>query len=178
MSGTKHVLTFDPGVSSGVALASYSDDTPFDLVEAWQFGNGVQGLLDWLNYHEILYSGLDNLTVVCEKFTPRSSLTLKGSIPLVGEGVLIGRGLMPPYDPQIVTWQAPARQYSTFGGKDLADKKKTARRRLKDLGWYRMPKDLGTPDSDDAMSATLHALSYVLHTERHKPTFDLISHKV
>src|SRR5690625_1245292 len=168
-------LVFDTGVSFGVALSSYSDDKSFDLVDAWQFGNGVQGLLDWLNDHEILYSGLDNLTVVCEKFTPRSALTLKGSIPLVGEGVLIGRGLMPPYVPQIDTWQAPARQYSAFGGKDLADKKKTARRRLKDLGWYRMPKELGTPDSDDALSASLHALSYVLHTKKHRPTFDLIS---
>lgn len=172
---TKYVLAFDPGISSGVALASYSDDEPFDLVEVWQIGNGIEGLLDWLNDYEVLRFGLDNLTVVCEKFTPRTALTLKGSIPLVGEGVLIGQGLMPPYDPQIDTWQAPARQYSAFGGKDLADKKKTARRRLKDLGWYRMPKELGTPDSDDAMSATLHALSYVVHTLKHKPTFDLIS---
>lgn len=188
MSGAKYVLAFDPGVSSGVALASYSDDEPFDLVEAWQFGGGVQGLLDWLEDH--IPSGrfmvkkrewgfsLPLATIVCEKFVPRSSLTLAGSIPLVGEGVLIGRGLMPPYDPQIDTWQAPARQYNTFGGKDLADKKKTARRRLKDLGWYRMPKELGTPDSDDAMSATLHALSYVVHTLKHKPTFDKISGSV
>lgn len=112
---------------------------------------------------------------MCEKFVPRSSLTLKGSIPLVGEGVLIGRGLMPPYDPQIDTWQAPARQYTPFGGKDLADKKKTARAQMKRLGFYKMPRDLGTPDSDDALSASLHALSYVLHTKKHRPTFDLIS---
>lgn len=187
-----YVLAFDLGVSSGVALASYSDDKPFDLVEAWQFGNGVQGLLDWLEgnlvqenwlvpaYVKVGDFGapLGRTTIVCEKFTPRSALTLKGSIPLVGEGVLIGQGLMPPYDPQIDRWMHPARQYSTFGGKDLADKKKTARRRLKDFGWYKMPKELGAPDSDDAMSATLHALSYVLHTERHKPTFDLISPEV
>src|SRR5690625_5826641 len=110
-------------------------------------------------------------TIVCEKFVPRSALTLKGSIPLVGEGVLIGRGLMPPYVPQIDTWQAPARQYSAFGGKDLADKKKTARRRLKDLGWYRMAKELGTHDSDDALSASLHALSYVFDQIRRQTTY-------
>lgn len=189
MSGTKYVLAFDPGVSSGVALATYSDDEPFDLVEAWQFGGGVQGLLDWIEenlvqenwlvpaYVKVNDFGapLGRTTIVCEKFVPRSALTLKGSIPLVGEGVLIGRGLMPPYDPQIDTWQAPARQYTPFGGKDLADKKKTARAQMKRLGFYKMPRDLGTPDSDDALSASLHALSYVLHTKKHRPTFDLIS---
>lgn len=185
MSGTKYVLAFDPGVSSGVALASYSDDEPFDLVDVWQIGNGIEGLLDWLDEHipdqgspvkkKEGAKSISLATIVCEKFVPRTALTLKQSIPLVGEGVLIGRGLMPPYDPKIDLWQAPSRQYSTFGGKDLADKKKTARRRLKDLGWYRMPKELGTPDSDDAMSATLHALSYVVHTLKHKPTFDLAS---
>lgn len=188
----KYVLAFDPGVSSGVALASYSDSDPFDLVEVWQFGDGIKGLLFWLRCHiwdnypdagESLREGetlidLDLIDIVCEKFTPRTALTLKGSIPLVGEGVLIGRGLMPPYDPQIDAWQAPARQYSTFGGTDLADKKKVARRRLKEFGWYRLPRELGTPDSDDAMSATLHALSFVMHTVKHKPTFDLISQKV
>lgn len=183
----KYVLAFDPGVSSGVALASYGTDEPFDLVDVWQFGDGVQGLLDWLRNHvwesypEAVVSWSDGevafskVTVVCEKFVPRTTLTLKGSIPLVGEGVLIGQGLMSPYTPQEARWQAPSRQYSPFGGTDLANKKKTARAQLKKLGWYRLPKELGTPDSDDAMSATLHALSYVLHTVKHRPTFDLIA---
>lgn len=186
-----YVLAFDPGVSSGVALASYGEDEPFFLENVWQFGDGISGLLAWGRKHlqdgypfsgDVLsFEGfevpLEEITVISEKFVPRTSLTLAGSIPLVGEGVLIGWYLMPPYDPQSDVWQAPARQYSPFGGKDLADKKKTARARLKELGWYRMPKELGTPDSDDAMSATLHALSYVLHTVKHKPTFDLISGK-
>src|SRR5690625_5402079 len=101
MSGTKYVLAFDPGVSSGVALATYSDDEPFDLVEAWQFGNGVQGLLDWLEDH--IPSGrfmvkkrewgfsLHLETIVCEKIVPRSALTMKCTIPLMGEGVLFER---------------------------------------------------------------------------------------
>ena len=44
----KYVLAFDTGKSSGVALLSYSETEPVRLVKAWQFGNGVQGLLDWL----------------------------------------------------------------------------------------------------------------------------------
>ena len=41
-----YVLAFDPGKSSGVALLSYSETEPARLVKAWQFGNGVQGLID------------------------------------------------------------------------------------------------------------------------------------
>lgn len=171
----KYVLAFDPGVSSGVALASYSDDKPFDLVEAWQFGNGVQGILDWLNDHRIFLSGQDNLTAVCEKFVPIPgrgfSQSLDSTIPLVGEGVLIGQGLMSPYNPQSDRWQRPHVMYQ-HGGKNLSERKKKSRAFLKENGMYKMPRELGTKDSDDAMSATLHALYFITHTLKHKPTFD------
>lgn len=48
---TNYVLSIDPGLSTGIALLSYEDDSPAELVEGWQFGGGVAGLLGWLKRH-------------------------------------------------------------------------------------------------------------------------------
>lgn len=48
---TNYVLSIDPGLSTGVALLSYEEDSPAELVEGWQFTGGVAGLLEWLKEH-------------------------------------------------------------------------------------------------------------------------------
>lgn len=48
---TKHLLSIDCGVSTGVAFLSYTDDTAPVLEGAWQFPGGVSGLLGWLKIH-------------------------------------------------------------------------------------------------------------------------------
>lgn len=48
---TNYVLSIDPGLSTGIALLSYEEDSPAELVEGWQFGSGVAGLLGWLKEH-------------------------------------------------------------------------------------------------------------------------------
>ena len=48
---TEYVLSFDPGVSTGVALLGYNEVEPAYLIKAWQFSNGVSGLLSWLGEH-------------------------------------------------------------------------------------------------------------------------------
>lgn len=48
---TEYVLSIDPGISNGVALLSFDPDSPAELVKAWQFPGGVQGLIEWLNEH-------------------------------------------------------------------------------------------------------------------------------
>lgn len=48
---TKYVLSIDPGLSTGAALISYEEDKAPELVEGWQFGAGVVGLISWLREH-------------------------------------------------------------------------------------------------------------------------------
>lgn len=175
-----YVLAFDPGKSSGIALLSYSETEPARLVKAWQFGNGVQGLLDWLeNYYPnsgwLLPFWLSEVVVVSEKFTPLQgkgfAQTLDSTLPLVCEGVLIAYGIMPVYDSKEKRWQRPSLMYR-HGGSTLAEKKKRSRAFLKKNGLYVLPKELGTPDNNDAISAILHGLNYITHTLNHRPTWD------
>lgn len=46
-----YVLSVDCGVSTGIALLSFEEDSPAELVEGWQFTGGVAGLIGWLNEH-------------------------------------------------------------------------------------------------------------------------------
>lgn len=169
-----YLLAFDPGKSTGVALGSYSDTEPYRLVEAWQFGNGVDGLLDWIDNHDHVHVDLEPI-VICEKFVPIPgggfSQGLDSTLPLVCEGVLIGLRFMPPYTPDEKRWQRASAQYRQ-GGKDRAEKRKLSRAFLKKHGMYFTGKQLDAPDSEDAMSATLHALNYMTHVLKHKPTWD------
>ncbi len=197
---TKYILSFDPGMSSGVSLGKYSDTEPYSLVKAWQIENGPRGLIDWLyQYWQPAYWPDDycddtelrpgsfrfggfikewkpQMLVVSEKFSPIQNkgfnLTLGAVTPLVCEGVLLALGVMPDYPDK--TWQRPNAMY-LFGGKTLPEKKKLARKFLKDTNNYVMPKVLGTKDSNDAVSATLHGVSYLAKVHKHRPTFEMIS---
>lgn len=48
---TDYILSIDPGVSTGVALLSYEEDSPAKLVKGWQFTGGVAGLTAWRKTH-------------------------------------------------------------------------------------------------------------------------------
>lgn len=48
---TNYILSIDPGVSSGVALLSYEEDSEPELVKAWQFRGGVETLMQWVKDH-------------------------------------------------------------------------------------------------------------------------------
>lgn len=45
---TPYLLSIDPGVSTGVALLAYEDNSAPELVQAWQFTGGMTGLLAWI----------------------------------------------------------------------------------------------------------------------------------
>ncbi|USH44515.1 RuvC-like resolvase [Microbacterium phage Cassita] len=51
MSQTQFVLSIDPGVSTGIALLSFEEDSPAELVQGWQFTGGVAALKDWRKRH-------------------------------------------------------------------------------------------------------------------------------
>lgn len=197
MSDYQYVLSFDPGVSSGIALGRFSETTPYELVEGRQFRGGAGALARWLNgnimdpytpgrvtfwnlwdYSDDLQYDSGEVVIVSEKFTPLQgkgfSLTMDAVEPLRGEGVLIALDVMPDYSPDEKTWQRPNQMYFC-GGSTLAEKKKRSRAFLKDTGNYRFPKQLGEPDSNDCMSATLHGIAYVMKTLRHEATFTMVT---
>lgn len=204
MSEKQFVLSIDPGVSTGIALLSFEEDSPAELVEGWQFTGGVQGLLSW--FIQNVSNGIDlgvfvgarfdpspvswwlreteeeNTQVIAEKFTARNtkgfSYTTTSLEPLRGEGALIALGLMPDYTLAEKRWRDPKYQY-LVGGKDKADKKKRMHAFLNDVGMRRTNKDF--PDSptkdgaDDFRSACAHGVAYISREMKHKPTFDMIS---
>lgn len=192
---TDYVLSIDPGLSSGVALLSYEDESPAELVQAWQFGSGVAGFLKWFGQYtedspfftgwtlpemgDVGFYYDEAPTVIAEKFTARNtrgfSYTTASLEPLRGEGALIALGLMPDYGgSKTPQWRDPKYQY-LVGGKDKADKKKRLHKFLKDSGFYVTGGMLGEPNADDARSAIGHGLAYIARELKHKPTFDLIS---
>ena len=80
-------------------------------------------------------------------------------------------GVMPDYPAPV--WRRPNEMY-LYGGKNVAEKRKSARVFLKDTGNYRTGSDVGEKNSDDSMSATLHGVSYVAKVLKHEPTMAMI----
>lgn len=172
VKGMNETMLFcDPGLSTGLVRVCWGDRAPLSVVEGFQIGGGVEGLIDWVRSNSVA-----NVLWGCEKFKPINhanyALTTASVEPLRCEGALIAMDLMPA-DDKNPRWRHPKDQY-VVGGKDLADKKKRLRKFLKDTGNYRMPKELGAPDSDDFVSATGHAFAYAIKELKHKPTFDLV----
>jgi hypothetical protein len=197
LTDTQYVLSIDPGVSTGIALLAYNDESVW-LEGSWQFSGGIAGFVRWYasnsedNHYrtgwslsptesgllELSYFDDDAPLVIAEKFTARAtpgfSYRTDALEPLRVEGAMIMAGLMPDYTPKEKRWRDPGLQYAV-GGKDKADKKKRQHRMLKDSGFYRTGKDLESPDADDFRSACAHGLAYLAREVKHRPTFELIS---
>lgn len=171
------VVSLDPGESSGGAVLRVGDSQPAELLAAYQVDGGVAGFLGLLDTLEE-YRGF--ATWICEKYSPRPSTatgfqqSLKTTLPLVCEGVLIGRDLMPVYSSSEKRYRDPSLQYFS-GGTGKAERKKRQHAFLKANGFYRTGKDFGTADADDFRSATAHGINYIARELKHKPTFDMIT---
>jgi len=185
------LVVIDPGLSSGICVGEYSDTEPFRPTHAFQIEGGLTGFFDsfdriseiefnqfelWIgkygsdNLHRVDMEDEDSVRFVCEKFTPRQSLTLKSAEPLRIEGALVQMGIVPDYvqggkNPQ---WQHPPAQYFC-GGQTLSEKKKRSREFLKKHGLHLTGKMVGCKDADDAISARLHAFAYMRRI-KHMPT--------
>lgn len=181
---TNYLLSLDTGISTGVSLLSYTEDTVPALEGAWQFPGGVVGLLRWYENDfwgtEVPNMAVGQLTIIAEKFTARATKGFNYRTdslePLRCEGALIAKGLMPDYSPKEKLWREPSLQY-LVGGKG-AEARKRQHRFLEESGYYRTNKDFpGSPakdKADDFRSSCAHGLNY-LAREGHTPTFELIS---
>lgn len=189
---TDYILSIDPGLSTGIALLSYSPEEVPELVGAWQIGGGLAGFLDFFSAPslplKLLGSPFYGLAgswrfgrggiVISEKFQPINhsnyALTTASVEPLRIEGAMVALGMMPDYTVEEKRWRKPIDQY-LFGGKTKAEKKKRQHAFLKASGFYKTGKDLGSPDADDFRSSVAHGLGYLARVVKHKPTYDLIS---
>lgn len=172
----QYILSFDPGISTGVCLGVIGDSMPFKAVHRWQFLGGAMGLDEWIRKEWDHYRKDLHVLTIAEKFSPRPnkrfSLTRDAVEPLRGEGILIAHRVMPDYPDK--RWREPSEQY-IYGGKTLAEKKKLAKQFLKDHNMYLTGKDVGCKDADDARSATWHGISYAAKIIRHRATYEAIS---
>lgn len=182
---TDYVLSIDPGLSTGIALLSYEENSSVELVQGWQFGNGVTGLVEWIRDHNYGTDSLGpvglgdaNLTVIAEKFTARNTkgfaYTTASLEALPCEGALQALWLMPKYTVAEKRWRDPSLQYFS-GGSGKAERKKRQHAFLKANGFYRTGRDLGSPDADDFRSACAHGINYIARELKHRPTFDMIA---
>ena len=166
------LVSVDPGKSSGGCALSYEEDSAPSLSLALQVGGGVSGFREMVSQLQ----EFEGAVWISEKFAPRPGAfgqSLDSTLPLVCEGVLIDRGLLPEYPSNEKRWVQPAQQYIA-GGKGKAERKKRQHALLRDTGFYRTGKDLDAPDADDFRSACAHALSWLMRTG-HKLTYDMIS---
>lgn len=161
-------LAVDPGMSNGLCEFAWADDAPFMAVHNFQFTGGASNLERVVRK---LSTDRNYDVLVVEKFTPRQnegfSLTRESVEPLRGEGVLIGLGLE-----HLIQYAEPHQQYF-MGGEDLREKKRRSREFLKQHGIYLTGKSVGQPDANDAISAQLHAISW-LRRQRHMPTIEAL----
>lgn len=176
----KYLLTVDPGVSSGVALGTYSDTEAYQRTHAWQVPDGLEGFLEWLDFRrwevtdgsrrwamdDRLIADKD-VTLISEKFTLLSHEYVANIEPVRIEGAMQALGMM-PLDLSDKRWQEPAMMY--WGpGEDKEEKKKYAQEWLKERDHWLTGTDVGQPDANDANSATLHAFAY-MKAIQHLPT--------
>lgn len=173
MPGSTHLLSIDGGISTGASLWSLPDISHAQLEGAWQFTGGLRGFMAWTSEHRIADAASEGLTVLSEKFTPLNnkgfSLTMESVEPLRIEGAMVALGMIPDYEPGSPNWQRPAAMYWA-GGSNLAERKKRARKWLKDHDLLVPAKELGAPDNNDFVSSSLHALAWL--RKHHKPTLE------
>lgn len=163
------LVSIDPGMSTGIFLGHYTDTQPLEKTATYQIEGGRQGLHDFLERTGILNNKYGNVMVISERFVPRPmrrSYKSDELEPLRIEGYLMAIGAM-PFDYSDPRWGRPERMVIA-GGSSTSQRKKAGDDKLREMGFWTLPKDVGMKDANDANAATKHAVGYMLQT--HEPT--------
>lgn len=183
----KYTLSIDPGWTWGAVLGQYDDDTPWERIDYWQRDGGVDSFIEW--FQEIYWYertgdsafAFDTdspgryfyvqdtpaiLTVIAEQFvllpSPGRTPKTRDLEPLPVEGALKAM-----YSGTV--WQRASCQ-NLAGGDDPKERRKNTDKVLKDYGLWLTGKNVGMKDANDVLSATRHALYYMMFTLKHEPT--------
>lgn len=171
------VISLDPGKSSGACVIDVTP-TGIRLVSGFQVGPGVGSFRELVTVLQEEYDTVSTTIWISEKFSPRPGEGfghgLDSTLPLVCEGVLIDRDLLPEYRTGEKRWRVPILQYFA-GGASKAEKKRRQHAFLKATGFYRTGKDFATADADDFRSSAAHGINYIARELKHRPTFDMIA---
>lgn len=159
-------------MSTGIVRGWFSETDHYEPDCIWQVPGGAKGLRKWLDHREETHGNWVPLEIVgAEKFVPRTkpgmTHTLESTYPLVQEGVLIDREVMPEYPKG--NWQMADAQL-LLGGKTPEERKHRSDELLQARGLWLTGTDVGRKDANDAISATKHVLHYLTRTLRHEPT--------
>lgn len=170
-----HLLSIDPGLASGASLWRFSDTQPAEMIYGWEIPGAYEGFASWLDSSQW---AAPRLVVVAEKFitypTKGHSPTLASTYPLVLEGVLIDRGLMPAQYPDPEgRWRRSSLQYWVDGADAKAKRKKQEVWLKENTDYYRTAGQLGVKhkDAQDYLSSVYHALSW-FRSQTHIPTME------
>lgn len=172
-----YITWFDPGVSTGIVRGWFDDTHHYEPREVWQVPGGQEGLIQWLDDRGHWRFDYPGDIVGSEKFIPRpidgGTHTLESTYPLVQEGLLVGRGIMPPYPRG--HWQPATSQVLRRSPDNDPDKnKKLSDELLQTLGLWLTGTDVGQPDANDVISATKHIIWFLTRTLKHKPTLEWV----
>lgn len=180
----KYTLSIDPGWTWGAVLGQHDDDTPWERIDYWQRDGGVDSFIEWFSpiaptFNEVYYrDGLtfdfapnvrlweDLVTVIAEKFV---LLPSPGRTPKTRdlEAYPIEGALKAMYSGTV--WQRASCQ-NLAGGETPKERRKNTDKILKDYGLWLTGKNVGMKDANDVLSATRHALYYMMFTLKHEPT--------
>ena len=143
---------FDFGESTGIAYGHYDDKCPYELFQAWQVPNGINGFLDWF-HSEFGEEGSRPLNIaVAEKFVlnpgNQFAADLTG-VPIEGALAALWRGE--------IHWQPPSAK---AGIPDAL---------LREHGLWQTGDSLGHTDGRDANDAIIHSLEF-LRRSAHLPS--------
>lgn len=185
-----YILGIDPGMSTGIVLGEYTDDTPFEVIEKWQVERGIHGWLAWKGNHvgsngSLIWTdgGIDedpfgmlahwDVIKVCEKFIPRPmarSFKLDEVEPIRIEGSVLDTF-------RSVVWQRPPMMVLAEGDTP-AERKRASDDVLRRMGLWSTPKSMGPEytlkDCNDINSAMKHIVAY-LRSQDHQPTLEAMT---
>lgn len=154
------ILTIDPGMESGLVVASVDDDSLPEILWKGQTQGGLVGALKTLASIQAAFAPSK---VVCEAFSPRPgqrSWRLDELEPLRWEGWVFG------WEPQTVFRRPESRKLINGSVSASGDF-------LRSIGYWTLPSELSRPDANDCNSAMMHLFGY-LRDQAHMPTIEAV----
>jgi hypothetical protein len=143
----KHILSLDPGGTTGYAFIAYSEHTQPVMLSWGQIPDGHQGFIKWWREGGIEFAV--GSTIVCESFTLREGVPGVNLEPCYVMGALEALTRR-----KEVVYQKPT--FKAYCDNDA----------LKRLGFYLVAQQ-------HARDAVRHAVAYLRLKEKHKPTYEL-----
>lgn len=195
----KTLISIDCGMSTGIAVGTYSDEQPYELTHAYQIEGGVEGFLRVVSYYTVdddfsnaygeTFFSVDTMRGF-EGFVHWHTATFdddgsSNTVFIAEKFTARGGANQFAYRTEALEplrvegallalgidpiWVSPQHMYFMSG--ESKNPMTNAHRWLKANGLHVTGKDVGCKDANDARSAILHSISY-LRSIKHKPTLE------